>query len=132
MSFSEGQSHLISGRTGSGHAFLPSNKHARLRTVPRFWRERFLQLELMQIACGCFYQRLPTLSFRRRLRRPLELRVSQRLLLLSPQGKRKGEKGEEKEKEGLQNKENFRIHRVGGKFTRASNSNEFDIIKLEV
>jgi hypothetical protein len=36
MRFSESRSFLISRRIGSGRAFLPSRKHARLRTVPRF------------------------------------------------------------------------------------------------
>jgi hypothetical protein len=72
------QQFLISRRTGSGCAFLPSKKHARSRTVPRCWDERFLLYERIPIHFGCFYQGMPKLSFRRR---PLRLRVSQRLLM---------------------------------------------------
>jgi hypothetical protein len=67
---------------GSGRVFLPSNKHARLRTVPTFWDERFLHLVLTQIAFGCYYQGMPKLPFCREPRRSRRLRTSLRLLLL--------------------------------------------------
>jgi hypothetical protein len=83
-SFSEGRSFLISSRIGSGRASMQSKKVAQWRTVPRFWDKRFLTLEPMQIAFGCFYQGIWKLPFRRRLRlRPRRLRASLRLLLLS-------------------------------------------------
>jgi hypothetical protein len=85
MSFSEGQSFLISTRIGSGCAFLPSKDHARFRTVPRFWDEHFILFELIPIAFGCFNQGMVKLHFLRRLRRPVSQRqLSLPLLLLSP------------------------------------------------
>jgi hypothetical protein len=48
-------------------------KLSRRRTAPRCWDERFLQLVVTQIAFGCFYQGMPELPFRRRLRRPHRL-----------------------------------------------------------
>jgi hypothetical protein len=83
MSFSDGRSFLISRRIGFGRASVPSKQLAQLRTVPRFWDEPFLLRVPMQIAFGCFYQRIPKFHFRRRLRRPRRLRTSLRLLLLS-------------------------------------------------
>jgi hypothetical protein len=80
IGFSEGWSFLISRRTGSERASLPSKKLAQLRTVPRYREERFCQLVPMQIAFGCFYQAMPKLLFRREPRRR-RLRTSLRLLL---------------------------------------------------
>jgi hypothetical protein len=58
-------------------------KLAQLLTVPRFWDERFLLFEPMQIAFGYCYQAIRKSPFRRRLRRPRWLLTSLPLLLLS-------------------------------------------------
>jgi hypothetical protein len=86
MSFIEGWSFLISRRIGSGRAFLPSNKLAKLRTVPRCWDERFYQLVLMPIALDALKRMLKLLFCRAanlyaRLPTPLFLL---QMLLMSP------------------------------------------------
>jgi hypothetical protein len=83
MSFSEGQSLLISRRIGSDRAFLPSKKLSRLRTARRCCDEPFLLFALIPIAFGCFCQGMPKLLFRRRLRvSPLRLRLLPLLQML--------------------------------------------------
>ena len=57
------QSHLISRRTSSGRAFLPSRKLAHFRTASRYWDERFLLLEPISIYFGCFLSRNAEIIF---------------------------------------------------------------------
>ncbi len=60
---------------------LAIQKHAQVRTVQRFWDERFLLYEPIPIAFGCFYQGMPKLPFCRRLRTSLRLLMLPQFLL---------------------------------------------------